>query len=94
VWESNTRPQLDAGKKPVQEDVLGRSMGKLSTRLLDWYEDAQWELELTDFGDLKCDDLDPYFAEGDEDANAAQRPPSLDAFNQGFKVRAPRLSDY
>lgn len=44
VWQLDTRSQLDAGKLPVDDEVLGRSKGKPTVALFNMYNDTSWEV--------------------------------------------------
>ena len=57
LFELNTRPQLDAGLAPVQEDVVGRCKGKCTQRCMDLFNDPKLEIDQLEIGDDKCDDL-------------------------------------
>jgi hypothetical protein len=87
VWEHNTRPQIDNGGKPVDPETLGRGVGKLSLKLFNLYNDAELELEQTDFGDDKCDEVDVMLkAPNDSSDCGAEICGSIEEFNAGFKV--------
>merc|ERR1711957_1143375 len=84
LFELNTRPQLDAGNAPVEEDVVGRCKGKCTQRCLNMFNDAKLELEQLETCDDKCDKINIMIGEVDE-IDCAHPAPSLQHYDAAIK---------
>ena len=80
LFELNTRPQLDAGNAPVQQDVVGRCKGKITQRCMDLFNDPKLEIDQLEIDDDKCNDLNIMIGEPDE-TDCAQPAPILGHLN-------------
>ena len=84
LFELNTRPQLDAGNAPVEDDVVGRCKGKCTQRCLNMFNDAKLELEQLETCDDKCDKINIMIGEVDE-IECAHPAPSLQHYDAAIK---------
>ena len=90
LFELNTREQLDAGKAPVQEDVMGRCKGKCTQRCFNLFNNSKLEIDQLDTGDDKCDNINIMIGEPDE-IECAQPAPSLEHLDAAIhKVLFPQ----